>query len=145
MGKTRKGSTNDTHLEERKLQALDLRKSGASFRVIGQQLSISHETARTYVHEALRDLADKQMELAAEYRQLELERLDRLMLAVWGNATKGDVGSINAALKISDRRAKLLGLDAPTKQELTGKDGGAIEVTAIDYRHVAKGLAPEGD
>ena len=126
MGKTTKGSTNDTLLEERRYKALELRKSGASFRAIGSQLNISHVQAREDIHRALRDLADKQMELAAEYRQLELERLDRLMLAVWGNATKGDVGSINAALKISDRRAKLLGLDAPVKQELTGKDGGAI-------------------
>ena len=36
--------------------------------------------------------------------------------------------AINSALKIMERRAKLLGLDAPVKAEVSGPDGGAIPV-----------------
>jgi hypothetical protein len=38
-------------------------------------------------------------------------------------AEKGDPKLIDTMLKIMDRRAHYLGLDAPTKQEVGGKDG----------------------
>jgi hypothetical protein len=38
----------------------------------------------------------------------------------------GDASFTRQILDVQDRRAKLLGLDAPTKTELTGKDGAAI-------------------
>ena len=46
-------------------------------------------------------------------RELEVQRLDAMLYAVWGNVLQGDVGAVNTALKISERRSRLLGLDAP--------------------------------
>ncbi len=40
----------------------------------------------------------------------------------------GNPAFLQAVLSCIDRRCKLLGLDAPTKSELTGKDGKPIEV-----------------
>lgn len=41
-----------------------------------------------------------------------------------------------------DRRCKILGVDAPTRQEITGKDGGAVEVDVTDVRsELARRLA----
>lgn len=37
--------------------------------------------------------------------------------------------AINALARIEERRAKLLGLDAPAKSEITGADGGPLQVT----------------
>jgi hypothetical protein len=51
-----------------------------------------------------------------------------LLKAMWSKAMKGDVARVDRCLRIMERRAKLLGLDAPSKQEHTGKDGGAIPV-----------------
>ena len=123
----RESKPEDGIIAERRIQALDLRKGGASFRAIGKQLNISYEQARMDVEAVLTALAARSQELAAEHRQLELERLDRLLLAVWSSATKGDTAAVTAALKISDRRAKLLGLDAPVKQELSGRGGSPIQ------------------
>ncbi len=55
-----------------------------------------------------------------EMRKLENERLDALLLAVWPAAKRGDVASVNAALRIMDRRAKLNGLDRPTVLHVEG-------------------------
>jgi hypothetical protein len=44
-------------------------------------------------------------------RQLELERLDRLLIALWDLATGGSLGAIDRVLKVMQRRAELLGLD----------------------------------
>jgi len=46
---------------------------------------------------------------------LELERLDVMLLALWRRVQNGDERAIDRALKIEERRAKLLGLDAPIR------------------------------
>jgi len=60
-------------------------------------------------------------EPAEELLKLDLERLD----VMWGihyiNAQGGDVQALSACMKIMERRAKLLGLDAPVKAEATVK------------------------
>lgn len=42
-----------------------------------------------------------------------------------------DVSYMNTILAIRDRRAKLLGLDAPAKQEFSGPGGGPIKTEAL--------------
>lgn len=44
-------------------------------------------------------------------RQLELQRLDKLLTALWDAATGGALGAIDRVLKVMQRRAELLGLD----------------------------------
>ena len=76
--------------------------------------------------------------LDAEFRQaaaqdiaaakgLDLARIERLLFAVWPQATAGKKDFVFAALKLLERRARLLGLDAPTNVNL----GGAVEVTQM--------------
>jgi hypothetical protein len=48
----------------------------------------------------------------------ELVTLDDLQGAVIAKALGGDLQAIWAVLKVMDRRSKLLGLDAPEKQEV---------------------------
>jgi len=43
--------------------------------------------------------------------QMEMDRLDRLQEKVWPSAMTGDPKSVEAALRIHDRRVKLAGLD----------------------------------
>jgi len=58
--------------------------------------------------------------------QVELERLDALTLAYMAGALSGNEKHAHLALKIMERRAKLLGLDAPSKQEITGAGGAPV-------------------
>jgi hypothetical protein len=74
--------------------------------------------------QAVRSAIRKVLQEPAEaVRELEAMRLDALLQALWGKALDGDVLVIDRVLKIMDRRARLLGLDAPTKtqQENTGE------------------------
>lgn len=62
-----------------------------------------------------RELGRIQDDLAIEansVRALELERLDSYLLVIARDVQKGDLAAIDRALKISERRAKLLGIDA---------------------------------
>jgi hypothetical protein len=51
-------------------------------------------------------------EPADELRRLEAERLDAMLPAVMEKARRGRLRSVYAMLRIMERRARLLGLDA---------------------------------
>jgi hypothetical protein len=126
---------------ERRQQALILRKAGASYRAIGDRLGISEAQAHRDVQAALRALAELELSSAAEYRALELERLDGLLLEAsrilrtehpyvsGGKVLRGltddgpKLAAIDRLLRISESRRKLLGLDAPQKIAPTNPDG----------------------
>ncbi|WP_133512319.1 hypothetical protein [Candidatus Thiosymbion oneisti] len=55
--------------------------------------------------------------------QLEFDRYDYLLQMPAPEIEKGCVPAILAALKISERRCKLLGLDAPAKTAMTDPGG----------------------
>lgn len=65
---------------------------------------------------ALKERQDASAGDRAELRTLEAQRLDRLFLVVWRQALTGDLAAVDRALRIQDRRAKLLGLDEPSRQ-----------------------------
>jgi len=109
---------------ERQLEALELRKAGAAYAVIAERLGYrSASGAHAAVSAALKRT---QQEPADEVRTLEIERLDRMLLAIWPQVVNGNQGAIDRALRIMERRAKLQGLDAPAKTEHTGKDGAPL-------------------
>lgn len=99
-------------------RALKLRLQGLDFESIAQELGCERSTACGYVKQALEELAEEGHENVVEIRRLELARLDSMLHALQPAIKAGDTKSIDSALKIQDRRAKLLGLDkekaAPT-------------------------------
>lgn len=128
---------------ERRVNALNLRKSGASFRQIGDQLGVDAATAYRDVQRALADLAKEQRESAEQLRQLELERLDALQIALWVQARQGNQGAVDRVLRIMERRARLLGLDAPTKADITS--GGQPLIFKVVYADEIESLGDDGN
>ena len=111
---------------QRRIQSLQLRTAGFSYRQIGAQLGVSEAQAHRDVHRELGKLAEKTEGHAREYRQLELERVDALMAPLWPRArgrrvTNPDTGvvedippdlkAMDRLMRLMERRAKLLGLD----------------------------------
>jgi hypothetical protein len=111
---------------ERATRALDLRKAGTTYREIGRELGCSEQRAHQIVTEELQRLNARRGEAAAEVCRLELERLDAMLAGLWPKAKKGDARAVEKVLAVMARRAKLLGLDAPERRELTGKGGGPV-------------------
>lgn len=72
-------------------------------------------------------------EAVDDMRTIEGERLEQLWRRVFGRILSNpDMPSgemiqlVNAAVKVSARKASLMGLDAPRQLEVTGVEGGAI-------------------
>jgi hypothetical protein len=117
--KPRNRPTGETEaIAERRIRAFELRKAGYSLREIGHRLEVSHMTIKEDIDTVLAELTEKQQAKAEQYRAIELERLDVMVRSIWPFVMAGSAGAIDTALKISTRRSKLLGLDAPPKPQL---------------------------
>ena len=110
-------------------RALDLRIQGHSFREIGDMLGIDGSTACRDVARALRELCLSNQEQAEAMRGIEAERLDALTAALWPRAAEGELGAVDRLIAIAARRARLFGLDAPTKTAACLPDGTAAPVS----------------
>ena len=110
--------------QERQLQALELRKAGVTYAAIAQKLG--YKTADG-AHKAVGSALKKSIQEPADaLRTLEVERLDAMLLAIAAQVRGGNLGAIDRALRIMERRAKLLGLDMPTRHEMTGAEGAPL-------------------
>lgn len=131
-------------VEEKQLNALEYRKMGYSFAQIADALGYkgpqgAHEAVQAALKRIIREPAE-------DVLRLELERLDALFMKPYQSALAGDLQALAGCLSVMGRKARLLGLDAPTRVESTGKDGGPIAaqvhmMTTADMESAAARLA----
>jgi hypothetical protein len=96
-------------------QALALRVAGWSFHDIARRLNYGNRSGAW--HAVMSALRKERSESVARLRRLEGQRLDRLLQGIWAKATRGDVKAVLAAIRISERRSRLFGLDKPIQLE----------------------------
>lgn len=101
---------------ERQTYLLRLRRKGVSIAQIAEQMDVSDSTIRQTLSSAYKNLI-KEHE-AEEAKVLELERLDEIQTSFYDIALEGDTKAADVVFKAMDRRAKLLGLDAPERKAI---------------------------
>lgn len=147
MGNSAKRDTRVADIAERRRKALELRKAGATYEQISDQLGYAGRAkAWQDVREAIKDIV---REPAEDVLQIELARLDAMFLGCWAKAKAGDNVTIDRAMKIMERRAKLLGLDKATELNISA---AMNEATPQQARRVMRELFgsvtpkdPDGD
>ena len=107
-------------------QALQLRVHGHTLRQIAKALECSLTQAHRLVTAAMAAERASISETKADYVELELSRLDKYLAVLAKKIEGGDVKAVDTALRVADRRAKLLGLDAPTKVAPTDAAGNDL-------------------
>ena len=108
---------NDIGATEKQAKALALRKAGVSY--VGIAEALGYASGSGAFKAVSSGLKKTLQEPADELRTLELARLDDMLKAIAPHVSAGNLTAIDRALKIQERRAKLLGLDAPVKQDIT--------------------------
>lgn len=103
---------------ERKEKALELRKAGCSYQAIGDAIGTSKQQAHRTVTAALVEIRTQTAEEAEDLRRLELERIDALFFEAYSKARQGNLAAIDRCVRLSERRCKILGLDAATRSEV---------------------------
>lgn len=132
--KTKESATSARKVQalKREEQILQLRIGGARYQQIADRLGIVPSTVGRALQRGMARWQDQVADLAGELVWLQLERLDRLLLALWPDASQGNVGAIDRVLKIEERRAKLMGLDLA--QDLNIEHSGAVQVSfKVEY------------
>ena len=100
-------------LVDKEVKVLELRRAGLTWQRIAEETGYADHTGAYAAYK--RAIKRTMQQPADELREQELDRIDRLQLAAWPNAMKGSERAILAIVRLMERRAKLLGLDAPTR------------------------------
>ena len=93
-----------------------MRMAGISLENIANHLDVSEARVRVLIENLL---AEAENRSAGEMRAIENARLDRAQAAIWSEVIRGDLKAINTFLRISDQRARMNGLNAPTQVDLS--------------------------
>lgn len=94
---------------------------GYSFDEIGEKLGVSRQMAHRYIKQEIQGLVRDTREECLAMRELEIERLDKMLSTIWHQALEGDFNAFDRVLKILDRQTKIMALDELTKSELNVK------------------------
>lgn len=97
------------NMMKRRAKVYELRTSGMSYNAISKMLSIPISTVRKDM-QAFMDSIPR--ENAMELRDMELDKLNRMELALQKKMLSGSPQAINTALRIMQHRAQLMGLDS---------------------------------
>lgn len=131
--KPRVSSKEQLAARQKSQQAIMLRVAGANLDQIAGQLGYANRGgAYKAIMRELGETARMMSESTEGVRQLELKRLDAMQFNIWPSVMAGDQASINTALRIQERRASLLGLDAPKQIE------ARIRVDVVSWNQALK-------
>ena len=109
--------------EAKELKVLELRRAGFTFQRIAEEVGYATPSG---AQRALERIMTRNVPQAPEeFRWQELDRLDRMQVALWPRAMKGDDRAIGTIVRLMERRARLVGIDAPQRiqAEVVNYDG----------------------
>jgi transposase len=124
----------------RRVEALSLKLAGVSTAQIAQRMGIKPDTVRHLINRTLQTAENR---AAEEMRELENSRLDRAQAAIWSNVLAGDYQAVMVFLQISQRRARLNGLDLPASIVISPNVRGEMERALLDLQEMV--LAGEAE
>jgi hypothetical protein len=137
--------------QERRAEAVRLRRRGVSFEDIGDALGVTKQRAHQIYRAALAEIPAQEV---AEYRAEQAERLDEMLRKAYEVLERKHITvnngkviylddepmeddaptlmAIKTILQIEERRAKLLGLDAPARQQVEVDGSLRYEIVGVD-------------
>jgi hypothetical protein len=127
----RRRDANAAGITERRYKAFELRKAGASYRLIAITMkNLANTNPKLYVPpkynftEAYKDVEIVLKELRPvqedieQYRNIQIERLENYLVRINPLIQAGDLTAIEKAIRIDNRLALLKGTDQPIKVDI---------------------------
>ena len=119
--------TNAIQSAEQARKCFEMRRAGMSYRQIAERLGCAPSTVHRWVSEWMDEYNLQTEEQFQLMRQEQTSRLDAALVALWPRVRNGDADAVNSMIRIEQQRAKLWGLDAPERVDVTG-NGVLIKV-----------------
>lgn len=142
-------NSNEAAMELRRSKAFDLRVDGKTYRQIAAALGVDVRTAYTDVQAVMERTKKETNETAEHWRQISLARLEKALSTV-KDAFKAvlidpqtgmpiddtqnhdlRLKAIDRLIKLEERKAKLLGMDAPAKVEAAVTNVSLDDIDAL--------------
>lgn len=150
MANGRKTDMERVKMEARREQVFNMRRNGASFREIARALNTTEATTHRDYTAVMQRVIENNNDSADAHRQLELTRLDALLVRlhplVMPSPEKSgepvpppNLKAVDRYLRVLDMRVKLLGLNAPERVDATVRHIDMDAVTADLRRRVDAG------
>lgn len=118
----------DADVQLRRRKEFELRVAGLSYRDIYEEMkkdislflptSFSLDMVKMDVYREIENVKTQIKDYAFEVYEIDLARLENLMLVYYDKALNGDERSANLTLRIMERRSRMLGLDSARKVEV---------------------------
>jgi hypothetical protein len=129
---------------QREKKAMAMRKAGASYDLISSELGITPQGAAKVVKRCLERIEKKTREDTEHVLVMELARLDAMLMGLWDKARRGHEGAVDRVLRIMERRARLLGLDAPSRSQVQADiDSTVRQAQVVTYFYPDNKRGPE--
>lgn len=155
---TAKKSAKQIDLSQRRWLVLELRKQGATYRQIAEQLveefgeSGEHGITKKYDQSVayddfkavIKELNERNIDEMEDNRRIDLERLDALLAGSFDLAEQGNPDAFSNVMEVITKRAAWFGYNAPTKSEVSGPNGGAIQLEAVIDAGISKIYGDDG-
>ena len=128
----------------RRAEALSSLMAGLSHEQVAERMGTTPEAVENLVDRTLGAVAQRG---ADDMRNLENLRLDRAQAAIWSQVLQGDTRAIDVFLRISQRRAKMNGLDEPTRISLAVSVRAEMEqaFAQLEQLVLADGMVVDAD
>lgn len=104
---------------KRRIEAMQLRQQGFTYKEIAERLGCSTQRAHSIVQTEFERLRAEQNELAVNILRVATDRVESLFKVYYQKAMNGDRLAADMVIKLLDRQARLFGLDGPKKVEAT--------------------------
>jgi len=122
-------------------RAVQMRISGAPYAQIAE--ATGYKSAKTCATAVSNEVDTIPLEAAEELRVVELLRLDRMLFAIWPAVQQGALDAIDRALRISERRCRLVpGLEVPRNYVVEGSGNDkATQISILVQQFAADPVA----
>jgi hypothetical protein len=98
--------------------------AGLNYRDMSEALGVSVGTIGNDAKVVLDRWRSEQVETVDEWVLMSVRRIDRAINAIWEPVSRGDLRAIDRFVKLEERRARLLGLDAPSSNNVDVTSSG---------------------
>ncbi len=100
----------------RRFVAFTMRRQGHGYREIAVILKVSLSTAYGYVADTIKKLIREEVD---QVRQIQIDRINALIVGYWDKAEAGDTFSANVVLQLMSRLDTYYGIEPPKRVEHT--------------------------
>lgn len=111
---------------EKQRRAMNLRRAGMTWADIAEEVGYSSaagacRAVRSAIHHTIQETGD-------EFKTLQLERLNHMLLVLWPKVNAGDERAISVAIGVMDKMDRIKGTEHPSQIEHHHQHDGAVLV-----------------